>query len=253
MCRCLKASTSGFYAWTDRSPSPRERDNQRLLERIREHHEASDGVLCVPQMHAEVSEEGETASPNRIARIMARAGLQGIPQRRQWRRKPGGVRPADVRDHLERDFTATEPTTKWVADITFIHTAEGWLHLCVVIDLFGGKVIGCSMSTIQDRHLVLKAVLMACWQRPGHQPVILHSDRGTQFTSSACERFLKGHHITLSIASGGTAGTTPRPRASSACSSARGSSGADTAPSMTPAPTCSTTSKASTTPYPASA
>jgi len=93
-----------------------------------------------------------------------------------------------------------------VTDITYIHTAEGWLDLCVVIDLFGGKVIGWSMSTIQDRHLVLKAVLMACWQRPGHQPVILHLDRGTLFTSSAYEKFLKGHHITLSMSRVGHCG-----------------------------------------------
>ncbi|CAN5756266.1 hypothetical protein BH23GEM11_BH23GEM11_06580 [soil metagenome] len=187
-------------------PFPRKRENQCLLARIREHHSASDGVMGMPRMLEELSDEGETASPNRIARIMANAGIQGIPQRRQWRRKASGVRPADVRDHLERDFNATEPNTKWVTDITYIHTAEGWLYLCVVIDLFGGKVIGWSMSTIQDRHLVLKAVLMACWQRPGRQPVILHSDRGTQFTSSACEKFLKGHYITLSMSRVGHCG-----------------------------------------------
>jgi putative transposase len=206
MCRCLKVSTSGFYAWNNRSPSSRERDNQRLLARIREHHRTSDGVMGAPRMHEELAEEGETASPNRIARMMAKAGLQGIPQPRQWRRKRSGVRPAYVRNHLERDFTATAPNTKWVTDITYIYTAEGWLYLCVVIDLNGGKVIGLSMSTVQDRHLVLKAVLMACWQRPRRQPVILHSDRGTQFTSYAYQKFLKGHHMALSMSEVGHCG-----------------------------------------------
>ena len=145
--------------------STRERDNRRLLRRIREHHTASDSVMGMPRMHEVLTYEGETASRNRIARLMARNGLYGIPQRRQWRRKRSGIRPAYVRNHLERDFTATEPNTKWVTDITYIHTAGGWLYLCVVVDLYGGKVVGWSMSTTQDRQLVLRAVLMACCDR----------------------------------------------------------------------------------------
>ena len=143
MCRCLEVSVSGFYAWSQRSQGQRERDNRRLLMRIREHHEASDGVMGPPRMHEVLTEEGETASPNRIARTMAQDGLQGIPERRRWRQERSGTRPAYVRNHLERDFTATAPDQKWVTDITYISTAEGWLYLCVVIDLFGGKVIGC--------------------------------------------------------------------------------------------------------------
>jgi putative transposase len=206
MCRCLKVSRSGFYGWARRPASPREVDNRRLLGRIREHHTASDGVMGMPRMHEVLIGEGETASPNRIARLMANDGLQGIPQRRRWRRKPSGVRPAYVRNHLERDFTAPEPNTKWVTDITYIRTAQGWLYLCIVVDLCGGKVIGWSMSRTQDRQLVLKAVLMACWQRPGREPVILHSDRGTQFTSYEYQQFLKDHHITLSMSDVGRCG-----------------------------------------------
>jgi putative transposase len=186
--------------------SARAMDNLRLLSRIREHHAASDGVLGMPRMHEVLSDEGETASRNRIARLMANNGLYGIPQRRQWRRKRNGIRPAYVRNHLERDFSATEPNAKWVTDITYIGTAEGWLYLCVVIDLYGGKVVGWSMSTTQDRQLVLQAVLMACWQRPDREPVILHSDRGTQFTSYEYQQFLKDHHITLSMSAIGHCG-----------------------------------------------
>lgn len=199
MCRCLGVSTSGFYGWARRSPSARKVDNRRLLLRIREHHAASDGVFGAPRMHEVLTDEGETASRNRIARLMAKEGLQGIPQRRRWRRKRSGTRPAAVRNHLDRDFTATQPNTKWVTDITYIRTAEGWLYLCVVVDLYAGKVVGWSMSTTQDRQLVLRAVLMACWQRPGRTSVILHSDRGTQFTSYEYQQFLKDHHLTLSM------------------------------------------------------
>lgn len=186
--------------------SRREVDNQRLLTRIRDHHEASDGVLGMPRMHEQLAFEGETASRNRVARLMARNGLYGVPQRRSWRRKPSGVRPAHIRNHLERDFSALEPNTKWVVDITYIYTAEGWLYLCAITDLYGGKVIGWSMSPVQDRQMVLKAVMMACWQRPDREPVILHSDRGTQFTSHEYQQFLKDHHIVSSMSDVGHCG-----------------------------------------------
>jgi putative transposase len=202
----LRVSRSGFHAWASRPASARARDNARLLDKIRSHHAASDGVIGAPRMQETLAYEGETASLNRVARIMASAGLYGVPQRRQWRRKRSGVRPTYVRNHLERDFSALEPNTKWVTDITYVYTAEGWLYLCVVIDLFNRKVVGWAMSAIQNRHLVLKAVMMACWQRPDREPVVLHSDRGTQFTSSEYQRFLADHRIISSMSAVGHCG-----------------------------------------------
>ncbi len=206
MCRCLKVSTSGYYAWSKRPMSPRRLANQHLLARIREHHEASDGVMGMPRMHEELGYEGVAAGRNRIARLMARHGLFGIPQRRRWRHKSSGNRPAHVRNHLERDFAAAEPNTKWVIDITYVQTGEGWLYVCVVTDLYSGQAVGWSMSHIQDRHMVIKAVLMACWQRTGRESVILHSDRGTQFTSHEYQRFLKDHNIISSMSEVGHCG-----------------------------------------------
>lgn len=206
MCRCLKVSPSGFHAWACRSPSARAQDNARLLGKIQQRHADSDGVMGAPRMHEELGYEGETASLNRVARLMADAGLFGVPQKRRWRHKPSGVRPTHVRNHLERDFNALEPNTKWVVDITFIKTGEGWLYLCAVLDLFSHKVVGWSMAPVQDRHLVLKAVMMAGWQRPDRRPVILHSDRGTQFTSADYQQFLKDHHIISSMSAVGHCG-----------------------------------------------
>lgn len=128
MCRCLKVSPSGFHAWDTRAPSRRAQDNARLLQQIRRRHAESDGVLGAPRMHEALAWAGETASLNRVARLMAREGLSGVPQRRRWRHKPSGVRPAHVRNHLERDFSALEPNTKWVVDITYLRTGEGWLE-----------------------------------------------------------------------------------------------------------------------------
>jgi putative transposase len=93
MCACLNVSPSGFYGWRDRPPSQRTRDNQRLLERIEAHHVESDGAMGAPRICQELRYEGETASLNRVARLMRSAGLVGIPQRRQWRRKQPEKRP----------------------------------------------------------------------------------------------------------------------------------------------------------------
>ena len=204
MCRCLRVSTSGYYGWRDRPASLRKQANERLLARIRVLHTQSDGVFGSPRMWEELRYLGEPCSRNRVARLMRRDGLRGIPQRRRWRTKPTGTRPAHVQNHLARDFTADEPNTKWVTDITYIRTAEGWLYLCVVVDLYSGRVVGWSMSARQDRQLVLQAVLMALWQRTDRSPVVLHSDRGCQFTSDEYQRFLKGHQLQSSMSAVGS-------------------------------------------------
>ncbi len=129
---------------------------------------------------------------------------QGVPQRRQWRKKPSGPRPRATRNHLERNFRAVAPNTKWVTDITYVRSAEHWLYLCIVLDLYSGLVVGWSMSPRQDRKLVVQAVLMALWQRPARTPVILHSDRGCQFTSEEYQRFLEAHQVTCSMSAMGS-------------------------------------------------
>ncbi len=207
MCRCLEVSTSGFYAWVKRKPSPRAQDNARLLVRIREIHEDSKGVMGALRMQEDLVEEGECASINRVARVMAAAGLQGWPRRRNRGagRRPGS-RPDGVKNLLERDFTALEPETKWVTDITEIETQEGKLYLCVVIDLYSKLVMGWSMHHRQDRHMVVRAVQMAVWQRKGDSEVILHSDRGGQFISGDYQKFLGGNAMVCSMSAVGHCG-----------------------------------------------
>ena len=130
--------------------------------------------------------------------------IQGIPQKKQWKKKSSGKRPDGIINHLERNFHADEPNTKWVTDITFIGTGEGWLYLSAVKDLFSDVVVGWSMSHRQTRELVLQSVLMALWQRTERSPVILHSDRGCQFTSGEYQRFLKGHNLICSMSAVGS-------------------------------------------------
>jgi putative transposase len=204
MCRCLNVSASGYYGWHERPLSQRARENRALLERISTIHEQSDGVFGSPRVHDELRYEGQRCSRNRVARLMRAAGLRGIPQRRRWRHKASGERPSHLRNHLDRNFVADEPNAKWVTDITYIRTGEGWLYLSVVIDLCSRIVVGWSMSPRQDRQLVLQAVLMALWQRPARSAVILHSDRGCQFTSEEYQRFLTGRGLTSSMSAVGS-------------------------------------------------
>ena len=141
---------------------------------------------------------------NRVARLMRRHGIQGIPQKKRWGKKVPTSRPAFIQNHLQRDFTATKPNTKWVTDITYIHTDQHWLYLCIVKDLYSAQIIGWSMSREQNKDMVIKAVMMALGQRQDKQPVILHSDRGCQFTSDEYQRFLQDHHITSSMSAVGS-------------------------------------------------
>lgn len=123
-----------------------------------------------------------------------------------------------------------------MVDITCLRTGEGWLYLCAVLDLYSGKVVGWSMASVQDRHLVLKAVMMACWQRQDRREVMLHSDRGARFTNAEYQQFLKDHRIVSSMSDVGHCGeraaypwgTTRRRKASSATSNASGSTGGAT-------------------------
>src|SRR5690606_24285164 len=204
---CLRVSASGYYDWSKRLPSARERDNQRLLGRIRELHEDSRGTLGAGRMHEDLAEEGETASLNRVARLMATDGLQGWPRpkRRGQRGKPA-LTPPGVRNLLERDFTALEPETRWVTDITELKTRQGKLYLCIVLDLFDQRVVGWSMHHRQDRQMVIRAVQMAVWQRQGSHPVILHSDRGSQFRSGDYQRYLTANGLVCSMSAVGHCG-----------------------------------------------
>ncbi len=204
MCRCLKVSSSGYYAWEGREQSLRSLDNARLLEQIRGIHANSDGVMGSPRVWEELRYRGEHCSLNRVARLMKLHDIVGIPQKRKIAGKKSGHRPDGVNNHLRRDFNASRPETKWVTDITYVRTGEGYLYLAAVIDLYSKLVVGWSMSPVQDRYLVIQAVLMAVWQRKTEGTVILHSDRGTQFTSGEYQHFLQEHNLICSMSAVGS-------------------------------------------------
>jgi putative transposase len=187
MCRVLGVSPSGYYAWRQREPSKRALANAKLLEKIREIHEWSDGTYGSPRIHEELKDRGIEVSLNRVARLMREAGLEGVSRRRGTKttRRDRAARPAP--DLVERNFTATGPDQLWVADITYVPTWAGFLFLAVVVDAWSRKVVGWAMATHLRTELVLDALNMALWQRRP-EAVVHHSDQGSQYTSLAFGR-----------------------------------------------------------------
>ena len=184
MARVLGVSPSGYYAWRHRERSARERSDEALSARVREIHQRSRGTYGAPRIHAELAAEGTQVSRKRVARVMREAGLSGVSRRkgpRTTRRDPK-ARPAP--DLVERRFDADDPDRLWVADITYVPTAAGFVYLAVVLDVFSRRVVGWAMANHLRTELVLAALDMALGQRRPHS-VIHHSDQGCQYTSLA--------------------------------------------------------------------
>ena len=147
-------------------------------------HERSRGTYGVPRIHAQLSAQGTHVGRKRIARLMHKAGLQGVSRRKKYRTTIRNEKVRPAADLVERDFSAQGPNQLWVADITYIRTGSGFLYLAVVLDAFSRRVVGWAMKTHLRTQLVLDALEMALWQRRP-QGVIHHSDQGTQYTSFA--------------------------------------------------------------------
>ena len=184
MARVLGVSPSGYYAWRNRERSAREHCDEALSARVREIHQRSRGTYGAPRIHAELAAEGTQVSRKRVARVMREAGLAGVSRRkgpRTTRRDPQ-ARPAP--DLVERRFDADGPDRLWVADITYVPSAAGFVYLAVVLDVFSRRVVGWAMADHLRTELVLAALDMALGQRRPAS-VIHHSDQGCQYTSLA--------------------------------------------------------------------
>ena len=192
MARVLGVSEAGFHAWRHRPASAHAVGDAALLKRIRTIHAGSRETYGAPRVHAELRAGGEKHGRKRIARLMRAAGLIGASRRRGsivTTRRDKEVRPAP--DLVDRDFTALRPNQLWVADITFVPTASGFLYLAVVLDAWSRKIIGWSMANYLRTELVLDALEMAIDQRRP-DGVIHHSDQGSQYTSLAGRRRVAG-------------------------------------------------------------
>jgi len=185
MCRALKVSPSGFYAWKERGPSRRAMEDAVLTERIRQIHVASDGNYGSPNIHAELRDEGTRVGRKRVARLMHHAGLRGVSRRRGFvvtTQRDAKQRPAP--DLVNRKFVATAPNQVWVADMTYVPTWAGFIFLAIVLDVWSRRIVGWAIGEQMTVNLVLAALNMAITQRKP-EGVIHHSDQGSQYTSIA--------------------------------------------------------------------
>ena len=182
MCRVLRVSCSGFYAWRDRPLSCRAQQDAALTRRIEQLHALSGQTYGSPNIHADLRDEGVRVGRKRVARLMQAAELRGVSRRRfvVTTRRDERQRPAP--DLVNREFVASAPNQLWVADMTYIATWSGPLYLAIVLDVWSRRIVGWSMSTRMSVEVVINALSMAGWQRRP-EGVIHHSDQGSQYTS----------------------------------------------------------------------
>jgi len=191
MCQMLDVSASGYYAWRGRTPSRRAKANAALVEQIRDIHQASRRTYGGPRVHAALRRRGLVCSRKRVARLMRREGIVGRSPRRRYPRTTQSAPGNPVAPNLlAQDFTAEQPNQKWVADITYVDTAEGWLYLAPVLDLFSRKVVGWAMDNHLYSSLVEDALRMAVTRRRPAPGLLHHSDQGIQYTSAAYRQLL---------------------------------------------------------------
>ncbi|EHH5969803.1 IS3 family transposase [Salmonella enterica] len=194
LCRVLDVHPSGFYAWLQQPHSQREQANQMLTGQIKQFWLESGCVYGYRKIHLDLRDTGQQCGVNRVWQLMKRAGIKAQVGYRSPRARKGEdsiVAP----DRLQRQFNPDAPDERWVTDITYIRTHEGWLYLAVVVDLFSRKVIGWSMQPRMTKEIVLNALLMALWRRNPQKAVLVHSDQGSQYTSYEWQSFLKSHGL----------------------------------------------------------
>ena len=199
MCRVLGVSESGFYAWRKRPTCQRQREDAQLTEEIRQEFHAHRGRYGSPRLHAELRDQGRRISRKRVARLMREAELCAKRKRRRVLTTRQDTTHPVAPNTLNRDFTASEPNKKWVSDITYIPTAQGWLYLAVILDLYSRIVVGWSMSANCDEDLVGRALDMALARRRPKAGLLHHSDRGSQYTSRAYRLLLEQSGIMVSM------------------------------------------------------
>lgn len=199
MCRVLGASRSGFYSWLKRTASSRTKANLGLLYQIREQFEKSRRTYGSPRIHKVLKQKGISCSENRVARLMRAGELRAKAARRfhATTRVKQGV--AYAPDRLQRKFTASRPHEVWTSDITYIQTEEGWLYLAVVLDVFSRAIVGWATSSRINAELVVDAISRAFYQASPSLQILFHSDRGSQYVSTAIDKLFEPRKDQITI------------------------------------------------------
>jgi putative transposase len=203
MSKVLGVSRSGFYQFRKGKFSRRGQENEWLLLKIKAIHQASRGTYGSPRIHAELCEQGETCSRKRVAKLMKQAGIAAKMRKRFKVTTRVNPKAAAAPNLLQQDFTAEKPNHRWVADITYVATVEGWLYVAAVLDLFSRRIVGLAMSEQMTANLVLNALQQAVTHRQPLAGLTHHSDKGCQYTSNDFQRLLAKYGIVASMSGTG--------------------------------------------------
>lgn len=200
MCDALSVSPSGYYAWRSRPESPRASANRALLDDIQRVHARHRERYGAPRIHAELRAEGRTVGRKRIERMMRHHGIRARAPRRYRVCTTDSKHSLPVAPNmLDQNFVADRPNQVWLADITYIPTAEGWFYLAVILDLFTRKVVGWAMRDHMRAELTIAALTMAIQRRRPRAGLIHHSDRGSQYAAGDYREILRAAAITQSM------------------------------------------------------
>lgn len=202
MCEALGVSRSGFYAWLVRPPSRRQRDDEVLGTQVRQSFIRSDRTYGARRVWHDVLALGLLCGLHRIERLMREQALRARPRRRGLPQDKGS-RSVIADNVLDRQFQAEAPNQKWLADFTYIWTAEGWLYVAAVLDLYARRIVGWSMQESMTSQLVADALMMAVWRRGKPVELLHHSDQGSQYTSEHFQGLLRENGITCSMSRAG--------------------------------------------------
>jgi putative transposase len=204
MCQALEVSKSGFYAWLRRPPSARAQRRVLLIERIEAVHRDSRQLYGSPRVHRELLDQGESVAENTVAKLMRLNAIRSQIARRFVPHTTDANHPYPVAENLlNRDFKAPAPNRKWVTDITYVETAEGWLYVSAVLDLYSRKIVGWSMAEHLRTELVSQALKMAFVRRKPGAGLLHHSDRGVQYASSGYQDLLAQNGCVCSMSRSG--------------------------------------------------
>ncbi|MGA6965982.1 MAG: IS3 family transposase [Xanthobacteraceae bacterium] len=204
LCEALGVSRGGFYAWLTRPRSQRSRSDEELGAKVRSSFLASDRTYGARRIWHDMLAEGVSCGLHRIERLMRLQALKARPRRRRLPPDLGERQAAAVAPNvLDRSFEAPAPNRKWIADFTYVWTAEGWLYVAAVVDLFSRRVVGWSMSAEMTAQLVTDALVMAIWRRGKPDALLHHSDRGSQYTSEQFQRLMTDHGVVCSMSRSG--------------------------------------------------
>jgi transposase InsO family protein len=204
MCRVLSVSRSGFYRWSKRSQSCRERKNQQLVAQIRQIHRDSNGNYGSPRITDALRQKGHRCNHKRVERLMRINGIHS-KRRRKFKLTTHSRHKRPVASNLiKRDFTAPKPNRLWTSDITYIRTQEGWLYLAVFLDVCSRRIVGWSMSQRINDDLIINAFKQAWLHRRPLPGLIVHSDRGSQYCSRCFKDLLYTNRYRQSMSSTGS-------------------------------------------------